>query len=228
MGFPDTITQIKEISNANRQTHSSYLLVEEVGYQKAVIDQLLHDSFNVTGVKVSGDKRSRLMSIATMIQTGRIKFPRHGAEALVQQIVGFGAEWHDDLVDAFTIIAHHAIQFDEQPPSTTVFVPRTSDRWEEGERNWSPAGYGSISTSFSIFSFFSRSDRISSTDIGFKCKRFYFNNSSTETSTASASFAIVASVGFVLPFSILLTKLRFRPPPSRAIRLCKYILAKMS
>jgi len=81
------------------------------------------------------------MSIATMIQTGRIIFPRHGAEELVQQIVGFGAERHDDLVDAFTIIAHHAIQFDEQPPSTIVFVPRTSDRWEEGERNWSPAGY---------------------------------------------------------------------------------------
>jgi predicted phage terminase large subunit-like protein len=141
MNFPDTITQIKEISDANKRMHSSYLLVEEVGYQKAVIDQLLHDSFNVTGVKVVGDKRSRLTSIATMIQTGRIKFPRHGAEELVRQIVGFGAERHDDLVDAFTIVAHHAIQFDEQPPSTIVFVPRTSDRWEEGERNWSPAGY---------------------------------------------------------------------------------------
>lgn len=141
MNFPETIKQIKEIYMANKAVHSSYLLVEEVGYQKAVIDQLLHDSVNVTGVKVSGDKRSRLMSIAMMIQNGRIKFPRHGAEELVRQIVGFGAERHDDLVDAFTILAHHAIQFDQQPTNTIIFVPRTSDGWEGGERNWSPAGY---------------------------------------------------------------------------------------
>lgn len=141
MNFPDTITQIKEINDANKRTHRSYLLVEEVGYQRAVIDQLIHDSLNVTGVKVVGDKRSRLMSIATMIQTGRIKFPRHGAEGLIRQIVGFGAERHDDLVDAFTIVAHHSIQFDEQPSKTIIIVPRASDRWEEGERNWDLPGF---------------------------------------------------------------------------------------
>lgn len=141
MNFPDTIKQIKEIDAANRAVHSSYMLVEEVGYQRAAIDQLLHDSLNVTGVKVNADKRSRLMSIATMIQSGRIKFPRHGAEELIRQIVGFGAERHDDLVDAFTILAHHAIQFDEQSPNTIIFVPRSSELWEDGERDWSPAGY---------------------------------------------------------------------------------------
>src|SRR3989338_6285096 len=94
MNFPETITQIKEIDGANKTTHSSHVLVEDVGYQRAAIHQLTGDGLDVEGVVVSGDKRSRLMSIATMIQSGKIKFPRHRVDGLVRQIVGFGAGGH--------------------------------------------------------------------------------------------------------------------------------------
>ncbi len=136
MNFPETIKQIKEVSDANKKLYSSHILVEEVGYQKAVIDQLMHDSLNVEGVKISTDKRSRLISISAMIQSGKIKFPRHGAEALIRQIVGFGVERHDDLVDAFTLVAHYAIQFDRGFPGILV-IDLGPSRWDDGE-GWFP------------------------------------------------------------------------------------------
>ena len=136
MNFPETIKQLKEINASNKKMYSSHILVEEVGYQKAVIDQLAHDSLNVEGVKISTDKRSRLISISAMIQSGKIKFPRHGAEALIRQIVGFGVERHDDLVDAFTLLAHHAIQFDHEAPQFLV-IDLTPNRWDDGE-GWFP------------------------------------------------------------------------------------------
>lgn len=136
MNFPETIKQIKEVSDANKKLYSSHILVEEVGYQKAAIDQLAHDSLNVEGVKISTDKRSRLISISAMIQSGKIKFPRHGAEALIRQIVGFGVERHDDLVDAFTLVAHHAIQFDREFAGILV-IDLGPNRWDDGE-GWFP------------------------------------------------------------------------------------------
>lgn len=40
--------------------------------------------------------------IADKIQRGIILFPKKGAEQLISQLVGFGVEKHDDLVDALT------------------------------------------------------------------------------------------------------------------------------
>lgn len=117
MSFPETISQIKSLEKANKSFYSSVcFLVEEVGYQKAVIDQLCHDNILAEGVRVSSDKRSRLMTISAMIQSGKIKFPRYGAEELIRQIIGFGVERHDDLVDAFSIIGHSAIDKDTPMP----------------------------------------------------------------------------------------------------------------
>jgi len=48
---------------------------------------------------------------------------------------------------------------------------------------------------------------------------FYFINSSTETPTAFANFAIVARVGFVFPFSILLIN-ALSTPRDRTISPC--------
>ena len=113
MKFPETILQIKEVYKANQILYeSAELLIEDVGYQRSVIDQLENDAYPAEGIKVSGDKRSRLITVSGMIQAGKIKFPKVGAETLIRQLVGFGVEAHDDLVDAFTIIAHRAIELD--------------------------------------------------------------------------------------------------------------------
>lgn len=115
--FPKTIEQLKTIVQANKKIYSDVtLLIENVGFQQAVIDQLCHDGVEAEGVKVSSDKRSRLMSISSLIQSGKILFPRHGAEELIRQLLGFGIEQHDDLVDAFTIVGHRAIEKDKPGP----------------------------------------------------------------------------------------------------------------
>ncbi len=121
--FPETIEQIKAVHNANKTIYSHVeILVEDVGYQKAVIQQLTHDVFEVEGIRVSGDKRSRLMTVSALLQQGKIKFARHGCEELIRQIVGFGTERHDDLVDAFTIVAHHGLEhYSKASPGFTYF-----------------------------------------------------------------------------------------------------------
>ncbi len=38
-----------------------------------------------------------------------IKFPRHGCEQLIEQLVGFGVEKHDDLADAFSLLINSTL-----------------------------------------------------------------------------------------------------------------------
>lgn len=85
--------------------------VEDVAYQKAAVEQLAEEGLDVAGVQVTVDKRARLNLVSHLIQDGTILFPRHGAEELITQLVHFGVEKHDDLVDAFTLLMwrmHHS------------------------------------------------------------------------------------------------------------------------
>lgn len=121
MHFPETIAQIKTTVQSNEKIWSTLeLLIEDVGYQAATIQLLEHEGFDATGVKIASDKRSRLMSVSSLIQSGKIRFARHGNEELVRQIVGFGIERHDDLVDAFTIVGHKAITNDGPVPALYI------------------------------------------------------------------------------------------------------------
>ena len=117
MNFPETISQIKEIYNVNRKIcFLVNILVEDVGYQRAVIDQLYNENYRAEGIKISSDKISRLATISNLIKIGKILFPRQGAEGLIKQLTGFGIERHDDLVDAFSIVGHKAIEKDKPGP----------------------------------------------------------------------------------------------------------------
>jgi hypothetical protein len=46
------------------------------------------------------DKRARLRVAARYIKTGVVRFPRKGCERLMNKLLGFGAEKHDNAVDA--------------------------------------------------------------------------------------------------------------------------------
>jgi len=110
--FPETIEMIKRYSGEISLPHCNRtdVYIEDVGYQKSVIQQLNRQGCNAKGYQVKGrDKRSRLDSITHMIRAGRVLFPRESSEQLIQQLVYFGVEKHDDLVDAFTMVVHVAI-----------------------------------------------------------------------------------------------------------------------
>lgn len=103
--FPDIVEEVKQKGREKFYSRKPEIYIEEVGYQSSVIQALKNKSLNVKGFKVHGqDKRARLNSITPFIRFGQVLFPKHGAEELIQQLVYFGVEKHDDLVDAFSML----------------------------------------------------------------------------------------------------------------------------
>jgi phage terminase large subunit-like protein len=77
---------------------SSEFYIEAVQYQQAAIEELERRAFAVTAMHPIKDKRARLRVAARYIKNGTVKFPRTGCEQLLTQLLGFGAEKHDDAV----------------------------------------------------------------------------------------------------------------------------------
>ena len=126
MDFPETVETCKAL-NGNFKTVNEFcpptFIVEDVGYQKALPQQLEANGLNVKAVRPgSQDKRSRLVLTAHHIKTGKVLFPRKGAERLIQQLVHFGVEKYDDLADAFAHLVLHF--FIEKPKPTRWWISR--------------------------------------------------------------------------------------------------------
>lgn len=107
MDFPSTVQRAKMLF----QTIKTRLFIEDVGYQRSVVQQLKAEGVNAEEVPIHGqDKESRLRLTTALIQSGRILFPRDASKELITQLLGFGTEKHDDLVDAFSILILKAIE----------------------------------------------------------------------------------------------------------------------
>ena len=106
--FPKQVERVKLMSDS---LDKAEIYIEDVGYQSAIIQELEKDGYEAEGVKTRGaDKRSRLAVVTHLIQNGQVLFPRKGCEALIQQLMGFGVESHDDLADAFAILLLKAME----------------------------------------------------------------------------------------------------------------------
>ena len=99
-GF-ETTERGRAISVALGNGSVTPMWVEDVAYQKMQIESMVRAGLPVKGIKVSSDKRARLMTIAAYVENGQVLFPRTGCEDLIAELVGFGIEAHDDLVDSF-------------------------------------------------------------------------------------------------------------------------------
>ncbi len=105
MDFPATVECAVNLSKILGGGVPTKLVIEEVGYQKAIIDHLKTLNFPAVGLPTHGqDKRERLSSISHLIQQGKVLFPHHGTEHLITQMTGFGKERHDDLMDALVTL----------------------------------------------------------------------------------------------------------------------------
>jgi predicted phage terminase large subunit-like protein len=94
--------------------HNVHLVVEDVGYQASTVEQLQNKNYRVTGFKVgSADKRSRLMSVSHLFESGKVLFPQKGAKDLIAQLTGFGVEKHDDLMDALVMALAEVVKADK-------------------------------------------------------------------------------------------------------------------
>lgn len=104
LNFPAQVDLLKDIKRTTMRRHRDILFVESVAYQEALPQMLEMHGVSAEAVKPKGDKRTRLALTSTAIKSGIIKFPRKGCEELIEQLVGFGIEKHDDIADAFSLL----------------------------------------------------------------------------------------------------------------------------
>ncbi len=104
LSFPAQVEMLKGHAAIALPNSSDKLFVESVAYQDALPQMLKTQGVHAIGVKPQNDKRTRLALTTSYIQSGRVKFPQKGCEDLIQQLVGFGIENHDDLADAFSLL----------------------------------------------------------------------------------------------------------------------------
>lgn len=107
LDFSESAEMIKAGARQLPSDHDPYVYVEDFGYQKAMLQMLDLDRCKVKAPAVkAGDKRTRLALTSHLIKTGTVLFPKHGCEELINQLVNFATEKHDDLADAFAIVVN--------------------------------------------------------------------------------------------------------------------------
>lgn len=106
----ETLERAKALSTALGNGKKTKLVVEDVGYQRSVVQELQRFQFPAEGAKVhGGDKRARLSLVSHLIENGTVLFPRRGCERLIGQLVHFGVEKYDDLADAFSMLLSYIV-----------------------------------------------------------------------------------------------------------------------
>lgn len=111
----EIIDTAKSISKTLGKGFETALVVEEVGMQKAFIQELSRLNSPVRGFPVYGhDKRSRLNVVSHLIEDGTVIFPEKGCEELINQIVNFDTEKYHDLADAFSMGLSDIIRRDNE------------------------------------------------------------------------------------------------------------------
>src|SRR5271170_4658630 len=120
MGFHETMDTMDNIRHSSNMSGDWY--VESVAYQQAAIEEMDRRNFPVTPMHPIKDKRARLRVAARYIKNGTVKFPRHGCEQLLTQLLGFGAEKHDDGVDGLTWLILGVAQAGIEEPSVTTML----------------------------------------------------------------------------------------------------------
>ncbi len=120
--FPVQTEYIKSLVAIQKQRHSRVkLYIEDVGYQRALIQVFESNKYDVEGVPARSDKITRLRFTTSLLEEGRILFPEKGCEELIEQLIGFGKEKHDDLADAFAIMVIKVIENNPKGGSWGVF-----------------------------------------------------------------------------------------------------------
>lgn len=122
LGFPEIIKNVMLLQNIFGSGATFY--VENVAAQDYLVQNLKaeYPYINVVGVNVAGaDKRSRLSATTFQIQSAHVLFPKQGAEMLIQQLLGFGSEKHEDLCDAFSMLVNEVTRVINEPMPEIYF-----------------------------------------------------------------------------------------------------------
>jgi len=110
--FPIQVELIKSLVAVEKRNHMRVkLYIEEVAYQKALVQLFESLKYDVIGVPTGRNcKTTRLRFATPLMKEGRVFFPETGCEELIEQLIGFGKETHDDLADAFAMLIIKTIE----------------------------------------------------------------------------------------------------------------------
>ena len=122
LSFNDTLAKLNSLYQQYRLEHPNIPLTvgwEDVGYQRAGAEEATRRyRIPIKLIKRAKDKRSRLQTIEPHYSSGHVKFREVGDEELAIEILGFGMEAHDDLMDAA-----------EMAHSMLVTIPKPDIAW---------------------------------------------------------------------------------------------------
>lgn len=110
LNSPEQIDEIESVDAGLPRGPGRVCYIEDVGYQHALVDQLIKKGINAEGVRPKGSKEERLRYVSHLVRNGNVRFPRTGAESLIDQIVNFGVERYDDLADAFSLLLERVME----------------------------------------------------------------------------------------------------------------------
>ncbi|HEY4497248.1 MAG TPA: hypothetical protein VJC20_00595 [Candidatus Paceibacterota bacterium] len=139
--FPKITERIRKLAHLYMMHGKTAIAVESVNAQDYIVQYLNDKDCQVIGINPKGEKRERLAYISPLIFEGDILFPTRGCEELEIQLVGFGVEPHDDLVDALTLLVKYVL--DEKPATPGIFEFYRKE-YEQFKKN--PQAPGSLAT----------------------------------------------------------------------------------
>lgn len=113
LGFAEMIETAK--THNKRMVQYCEWFVEGVMYQQSAIEMLKKNGIHANSIHPTSDKRARLMAVSSYIQTGVVLFPETGCEDLIMQLLGFGVEAHDDMVDALVYLIDGLLNQSDEP-----------------------------------------------------------------------------------------------------------------
>ncbi|NMC36274.1 hypothetical protein GYA49_04490 [Candidatus Beckwithbacteria bacterium] len=137
LNFTDAIKEIKKVCEYFDEDFKRMptVYVEKANIETAATQLLRLDKVLSEPVDTSRmSKQERLQVSTPYIRVGKVLFPPKGAEQLISQIINFGIEKHDDLVDAFTLIVIKVLATDRP---TTHFTQNESKEDPHPGLTWS-------------------------------------------------------------------------------------------
>ena len=111
--FHKRVDLFKTIQGATEQKMimplGTRFFVEQVAYQQSAVGEMKRNGIPAIGVNPVSDKKARLESASIWIKQGRVLLPDNEGRAkvvsdLITELIGFGIEEHDDLVDALVYL----------------------------------------------------------------------------------------------------------------------------
>jgi len=104
LSFLEICAEIERIGKYSQP--KPFIYVEDTSFQRSVVEELLsRGTIAISTFSTKGkSKQERLSLTALWHHDKHIHFPTQGAELLLNQLIGFGREPHDDLVDAYSML----------------------------------------------------------------------------------------------------------------------------